>query len=421
MKGIVSVLELITASVILFIAISYILPDLSFENYWEQAKLVIFARDILSTLEAKNLTYYYAFDKILLENYILSYVKYENFTLLPASSTQGALKKTIIVACNCSDAQINELSKIQTLFFNNRTVTLNFVQANLDKIPPSDVLVIIGYKNLTPYKNELQRYLSSGNGIVEFSDITQEPDETHKLIFNFNYYGTITNNNFNLTLIKPKNVSYESYKAYKYLVYLPLFFNTTPSFSLAGCDPKTREFFLDFYSKSHRFLVCNSTFVYYDSDGNGDLDANTTLGNLFSIESQTMFLNYIGYNKTFVTLSYRNFSYPNYLPSSFALMQPSDNDNTRILIVASNQTHSYPAVIVDERSQERVAWTFDIFKNGLDDAEANLVKALLIWASNKKEQIPTYLKYGIFQDYIVTYNQDMFEVFRFTLALSYPF
>jgi hypothetical protein len=227
-KGFIFVLEMITTVIILFIMfnfffspgggnifLNFVQPFVSFRHKWDEALLNLLTRDIILSLERNNKLYDYSFDPSRLKKFL-----YQQ-NLVPSSltvwsGTENAIKKEITIACNCPDDIVTELEKYN-LKINGRDISFVVVPSGLQPIPKSDVLLIWGYKDLTPYHDSLLNYLKIG-GIVEVSDITNLDNE-HREIF-----GLTTSNSFPTTPIsylefsrKPENSRDIIYEAWKYL------------------------------------------------------------------------------------------------------------------------------------------------------------------------------------------------------------
>ena len=132
MKGIVTIIELIVVVTILFVAFGIFFPPFRYEHRWEDAALSLQARDIFLSLEALGKVYEASFNSTLLNS--LTELMVGKPTLLRMwGATQGTFKPVILVACNCSEEQIGNISEwVGKIKVNNRTLELVFLQSSLD-------------------------------------------------------------------------------------------------------------------------------------------------------------------------------------------------------------------------------------------------------------------------------------------------
>jgi hypothetical protein len=216
-KGFVFLVEMITTAIILFITFNFFFPSISFKHKWDEALLSLLSRDVILSLERNKELYKYSFDFSGLKDFL-----YTN-RLIPSSlivwsGTENAIKKEITIACDCPDDAINDLkNSLRNVKVNGRVISFVIIPSGLQPIPKSDVLLIWGYKDLTPYHDSLLNYLKNG-GVVEISDIANL-DNGHREIF-----GLTTSNSFPVAPIsylefsrKPENSRDIIYETWKYL------------------------------------------------------------------------------------------------------------------------------------------------------------------------------------------------------------
>ena len=93
------------------------------------------------------------------------------------------------------------------------------------------------------------------------------------------------------------------------------------------------------------------------------------------------------------------------------------------MVKAAKGASKYPSVILNKIGDTGVAWIADFSEDGFDDAEKLLLTSLLFWASNKRTTSDQVLdiSLGYMTSYVTIENIDMFEVYKFSLGLGYPF
>jgi hypothetical protein len=131
----------------------------------------------------------------------------------------GTIKGRLIIACNCTEQQQN-LLKVWTngLTVNGRAVEVYVVRTNLDEINmPSDVLLIWGYRDITPFRDSLLGYIKKENGIVEMMNFPIDPEPVQQEIFGITNaqvgWGSSSADEI-VDVTTAKNVTYQAYKIY---------------------------------------------------------------------------------------------------------------------------------------------------------------------------------------------------------------
>jgi len=91
--------------------------------------------------------------------------------------------------------------------------------------------------------------------------------------------------------------------------------------------------------------------------------------------------------------------------------------------ISESPPREYPAVILNRFGETGVAWVASFSEDGVSDDEKLLLTSLLFWASNKRETSTevTNLRIGYMTSYVNVKNLDMFEAYKFSLGLGYPF
>ncbi len=192
-KAFVSILEMIVVVATLVVAFSILFPGFSYQNRWEQAFISLKGRDLILTSDRLGNLYKYSFNETALQIFLDTVVPTSETSLIHWSATDGAIKPIVTVACICTEEQKNALiSWIGRFKVNNRNIDFDIVSSSLDPIySASDVLLIWGDRDLTPYKNNLENYLKAGNGIVEIMDLKGNLDVVQESIFGLDKCGNL--------------------------------------------------------------------------------------------------------------------------------------------------------------------------------------------------------------------------------------
>jgi hypothetical protein len=456
MKGQINIVELIFVLVALLIAFGVLFPGFVYENKWKDANILINSRDLILTIDRTGNLYNYSFDKKSLSLF-LDKVSAENKTNLVAwSEIEGTVQDRFIVACNCTREQIEAMSSwYDGLKINGRNVKLLFVQSSLGNIPEeTDVLLIRGYTPLDSYLPNFQNYVSKGIGIVEMMDFMGSldlvnNDRVQTQIFGLNWVDVKKRQSDNMDFSsQPKNSSDTIYYPYKYFYHLPFPLKTYSSKSIVGCQYQPSGLGnLSLGSVNYSFWICSPTSVRFDTDGNGVEDTSVSLGDNVTIGGYNFVLSYIDDNNA-ISLSFRpKYTFSDFLTYIFPpgtpdpqgwgygtkridVINPIDGNMEKVLIksVSTSPPGEYPAVILNTVSISRVAWIPDFTastrdKNTQSDDSKNLLLSLLFWASKKRATPVLYqpIKTGYLSSYINVKNTDMFEVYKFSLGLAYPY
>lgn len=421
MKGQIILVELVTVLVALLIAFGILFPRFVYKNKWKEASLILFSRDLILTMDRIGNLYQYSFDGFALNDFLSGIVR-EKF-LIPWSEIENTFPNRIVVACNCTEEEISRMNFwFNPLFINNRRVYILIQRATLEEIPKeADVVLIMGYKNLTNYKSTLAQLISREVGIIEAMnfDSPSKIDITQSQIFGINCSGSVEATNY-MNFSKPSRASDMVYFPYKNFFHIPLPLNS--SFTSNYPENCVNEGNLVINRTSYKFWICNNSYVWFDVDGNGTWDKLVRIQEKVTIGKFNFTLSYIHESKV-IALSFSNrpeYLFGSYLPVGNCNVLPNDGNNRRILVKAVNSSLSqeYPAVVLNS---SRVAWMYDFGKTPSDD-EKNLLLSLILWASRKKSLIlPAQIQRGFSTSYVNVQNRDIFEVYKFTLGISYPY
>jgi len=439
MKGVINLIEVITVLIVVFLAFSIFFPGFAYKNRWSDAYLTLLARDSILTMDRLGNLYNYSFSPDSLQSYLDGALPFSQTNLIAWSDTDGVIKNNFIIACNCTEEQITMLSGwFSGMTFNGRTVNVLIPKTNLESIgQPSDVLLILGYKSLGAYQQNIQNYINSEKGVVElvnFSDVTQvNSDLTQQKIFGLNAV-SIGSGSVQSTDSFPRNPANTSdifYGAYKYFYHIPIPVKTIPNqtmtvpndVAIQDCGNFTQGN-ITLRGVQRRFWDCSS-FIYFDTDQNGQADTQVLPGDDFTLGTTNLHLNYIaGYNRVGISIR-PTFVFNDFLHSStnsqLMDIQPIDGNQNKIILTA--QPSGYPVVILNQTGVSRAAWIANFSDGGAGDDEKLLLASVLLWASNKRSEsiLSPNIKVGLETTYINTANQDMFEVYKFGLGLGSPF
>jgi len=185
--GQATILEVISALVLLFTTFYIMFKPIEFKDSWKDAMLTVLGRDLLLSLDFTGR----------LENTFPSDEKIKGFlekttianeSIFSFVETKGTFKNNIIIAANCTQERIARFADWYALTpLNRRYINIFFIPTKLDNIPEySDLLLICGYVNLEKYRENILKYLSKGKGIIEISDFGSTIDRVTREIFGIN-------------------------------------------------------------------------------------------------------------------------------------------------------------------------------------------------------------------------------------------
>ncbi|MEM5772695.1 MAG: hypothetical protein QXL86_00480 [Candidatus Aenigmatarchaeota archaeon] len=421
MKAQIILVELITVLIALLISFGILFPRFVYKNTWKEATLMLLSRDLILTMDRTGNLYQYSFDQLALNDFLNKTIR-EKF-LIHWNEVENAFPNRIVVACNCTEEEINEMNFwFNPLLINNRRIYILIQRSSLEEIPQeADVILIMRYKNLTNYKPILTQSILKGIGIVEVMnfDSSSKIDITQTQIFGINCTGSTGASGY-MNFSKPASALDMVYLPYKNFFHIPLPLNS----SLASNYPENCKNEGNFVINrtNYKFWICNDSYVWFDVDANGVWDKLVKIQEKVTIGKFNFTLSYIFENKS-ISLSFSNkpeYLFGSYLSVGNCNILPNDGNIKRILIKAVNQSSSreYPAVILNS---SKIAWMYDFGNNPSDD-EKNLLLSLVLWASRKKSLVlPAQIQRGFSTSYLNVQNKDIFEIYKFTLGLSYPY
>lgn len=461
-KGVINFIEAIFVIIIIFTAFAVLFPGLSFKNRWSDATIILSARDLLVTMDRLNIIYQNSFNSTSLQRFIDLAFPVNRTSLVAWSTVEGTLKNMTVVACNCSDQQIQNLTYwMSGMQVNGRDASMVFIKTKLESINPSDAVLIWGNTNLdTPQiMSSLINYLKNGGGIVEINDISSssqtQPGGVQQQIFGLTYSGSIVPGSGTYFEVsdyfprKPASSSDIIYGTYKYFSHIPAPLKTFQMSSSIPLETGMQQpLCLDAYQgnvtlndTSHSFWICNSTTVYFDANNNSLADTPVSVGGKFSLSNvATNFtLNYVKYPSQIGISFDPNYNFQDFLTAMTSpgtscadaqyidyVIQPADGNMLRVPV---NSTLKLPAVVLNN-TLGRTAWIADFANNPnfnctsfakIGDDNKLLLASLLLWASNKQQTITATNINGLVIPYVNVQNSDMYEVYKLNLGLGSPF
>jgi len=405
--GQTTILEAISAIILLFTAFYFIFKPLSVKDNWQIANLVTLGRDILLSLDFTGNLYNASFSEIALKNFIdkTSISKESIFLYILPEET---FKDTIIVATNCTQDRIKRFSEwYGLLVINKRYINIFFIPTNLTNIPEySDVLLICGPIDLTNYNTNLLQYLSSGKGIIEIADFTNI-DPTSQTIFGITISST-SQPNTDVYINIPSSITSDIYYPYKFFYNVPLLINSTYR------DPSSGRFYGNFTFRNYIIpyeIDYQSRKVYFATDPIVSASERQS----FILNGYNFFLSYllsdsaisISFKKTYNFTSFRG-------NNNIAL---TDNNDQRIFLYEGTTTSKMPVAVLNS---SKVAWIadFDRYNNATHDQKLALLSLILTVSGKKYYYSEAYNVYKI--PYLDVENYDIYEVYKATLGITYP-
>lgn len=429
-KGIATILEFLAVIMALFIAFNIFFPGVAYESNWDDAYAILLGRDMLASLVATDDLHSYMSDETSMQNFFDELFPVSNYVFW---YKMEGLKDKINVACNCTNEQIGKLREWSTgLRLNDRDISMFFCYAELDKpgstcMEDSDVLIIWSYKNLN--EQNLRNYLMEGKGIIEIVDFTAAPDAVQQNIFGITSGGSF--DGVEDEILKPYDTTQITYGPYKLFYHMPLALYATEGATLAECQSSMRGTFN--LTLTHSFWTCNTTYVFFDTDGDGSKDTPPLEpGNLTTIEGSDFLVNYVdSINKIRISFSdsttYKFDDFAN--PGSILPIVPNDGDEERIFVqMDGTATPIACGVILNNLYDSGTAWVANFGRTGLGmpnvgDDHKQLMLSLIVWASNKRtgtEDLPVIQK-GHTASYVEVNNIDVFEIYNYEIGVGSPY
>ena len=404
--GQTTMLEVVSALVLLFTAFYFIFKPIVFKDNWQAATLSIIGKDLLLSLDFLSKLYNASFSEETLKDF-LSRTSIANESLIISIYPEKTIKESIIVAANCTQEKIKRFSEwYGLLVFNRRFINIFFVPSNLTNIPEyTDLLLICDYINLTNYKSNILSYLSKGKGIIEISDLNSI-DDTTKEIFGIDIAASSQpSGDINITI--PSSVYSDNYYPYKFFYNVPLVVNATSLNTTSGNfigNFTFRNYVVPFeidYSSKKVYFRLTSTISVKERES-------------FNISSYNFTLSYILTNSSFAISFRKVYNFTNFRGSNNIIL--TDGNQQRIFLYESSSNNPPVAVL----NTSKVAWIadFDRYNNATHDQKLALLSLILTVSGKKYYYSEPYSVYKI--PYLDVENYDIYEVYKSTLGITYP-
>jgi hypothetical protein len=401
-------MELIITGILLFVTFGLLFPRFVYETKWEDAKLILTSRDVVITSDRVGLLYTHSFNPTIFQEFVKELFPVPEIRLwLSGSET---IRSTLLIACNCTLTQIQQLEKwFDGLRVNGREINVDFCQTDLTTIDRCgeqevEAAFIFGYSE--DFKEDetleaLQTLIEYGKGVVEmlnFASAEQANLPVQQEIFRIQWGEIAPAGETNFARL-PDNSLDLIYGPWKYFYHIPVplsvtngnfsFRDTTYSFWLVGDE------------------VC------FDTNENNECDVNDLQVKVEESFTLNDSLN-IPYN---FSLRYAK---PQWIGISFdrtykfdfsgAQVAPTAGETHRILL---QDQAGAPTSILNVLT----AWLKDLTLDGVKDDERLLLISLLLWVSDKGP-LPVPFPTGYLTSYVDVINQDMFEVYRVDVGIS---
>ncbi len=456
MKGQISIVEAIISAIALFIAFNMMISTGEYQTKWEESLSSLHGRDVLVTGDRLGRLHDYSFSPADFNSEFLNKIEAIKDSIRKVE-TQGALKNTVHIACDCTPDQITYLQNILTdVKFNTRGVNAVVCSTELPMIETCgtstrypDALVIWRdkFRELSPYTSILLDFINDGNGLVEITDVPNskvdgqgnDDDEGQKRIFGLkSIAGTFPPPPRLDEFLKPRNSSQLSYQSYKWFYHLPYLLKGTASESvpvegIPPCASAMRGEF-KFQDNANKFWICGIASVYWDTDGNNKADTVVTKRNKFSIGTSNFFLNYIDSSDK-IRISFKlDYQFDDFIRRGEAhnKLAPIDDDRNKVLLSMgfwdAEREKPIAAIIFNGTESGKTAWVADFARNARDldklnklgDDYEQLLASLVFSISNKKTR-ETFQQTGQITSYINVNSTDMLEIYKIELSIGKPF
>ncbi|MFZ8829892.1 MAG: hypothetical protein ACO2OO_00335 [Candidatus Aenigmatarchaeota archaeon] len=404
--GQTTMLEVVSALVLLFTTFYFIFKPVAFKDNWQAATLSKIGKDLLLSLDFIGKLYNASFSEEVLKDF-LGRTSIANESLIISIYPERTIKEIIIVAANCTQDRIKEFSEwYGTIIFNRRFVNVFFVPSDLTKIPEyTDLLLICGYINLTNYKYNVLSYLSKGKGIVEISDFTVIDDATREI---FGITTTSPQPTTDVYINKPLDFSSSIYYPYKFFYNIPILINATSINTTSG------NYIGNFTFRNYTIpfeIDYNLKRVYFRTNSTISVSER----NMFSLYGYDFFLSYILSNSSFAISFKKIYNFTDFRGNNNIKL--TDGDEQRIFLYEGSSQSKVPVAVMNT---SKVAWIadFDRNNNATHDQKLALL-SLILTVSNKTPYFrEPYSAYSL--SYLNVENYDIYEVYKVTLRITYP-
>lgn len=444
MKGQISITEAIISAIALFIAFNMIIPTGEYQTKWKESLNSLEGRDILISAERSGKLHDYPFSPAFRTDF-LSKIDSIKDTIVK-NETQGTVKNTIYVACDCTPEQRDYLQEIlNDIKLNTRGINAKVCISTLPTIDTCgsstkypNAVVIWGNKNLGENEiNALTDFAKDGNGIIEIADLDQPQANAlaQQTIFGIKWtsQGDFVSNQ--IQILKPRNSSLATYQSYKWFYHLPYLLNAPTGLGSIPVDPPLtsscatiKQGNFKFQGADHLFWICDGASVYFDTNGNNNADIGPiTKGQSFSLGSSNFKLNYIESTDK-IRVSFKSeyrFNDFLFVDNNHNKIFPFDDNKDKILLAMGfwNSQTPVSALVLNKFENGLTAWLANFGRSGLSSTgndHKQLISSLIFSASNKNTK-QTFQQVGQIISYINANNTDMLEIYKIDLSIGTPF
>ncbi len=184
-KGFIHLIEIIFISIVVLLLLNQFTVIPPARSSWDREKLALIGSDLLFSLDMTGIDW---FDRGQVSASIEKALEVTN--VRHSVSIRNALSPSLSVGCICTLQELSILQGyLEPFAINNRTInfTVTRIEHTSPAFPVSHDAIVIGQtsflsQNLTSLQQDMETYLSTGRGLVAFSD-PLSPNEVQRGIF----------------------------------------------------------------------------------------------------------------------------------------------------------------------------------------------------------------------------------------------
>lgn len=441
-KGIINTIEVILVLLVVFVSFNIFFPDTAISHDWTDAYAFLSSRDLISALASSGEIHTYMSNDTKMQ--ILLNGLFPESNLIFWYKLDG-IQDEILVACNCTRPQIEEMNRwARSLRVNDRDITMVFCNATLEDmsstcVKNSDAMLILEDVKISNYLDKLLLYLEEDKGLVTVSDLSYGLDAATTQLFGIDSGGN--GGDENNTMTEPDTYIELGQEPRKYFYDIPiaLIADDTTTDLTDVCTTVWRGNFT-IREEDHGYWICDGNELYINSQGPGlPPDINNTptdglqLEDQFELEDHSFKFSYLDSSSQFRLTFLENTTYKfvDFIEDSDGPdIITNDGDETRILVRmgGSNYNNDICGVVLNNVSLSRVAWVSNFARPPNDittvgDDHKQLLMSLLLWSSKKAKQsgYVENLEKGFTNSYISVKNIDVFEILKYNIGVGYPY
>ncbi|MBI4896496.1 MAG: hypothetical protein HY832_03015 [Candidatus Aenigmarchaeota archaeon] len=219
MKGVIQILEAITASIILLAALIFFFEPRVVTTDWDQATLQLQLQDLLAT-QTQTIPFQEA---VLNRNAEQLRSLFSSFTPFSTSIAyavriNGIPNPKINIGCLCLglDAQKLRTTLGNKVTYHGRDITFSVTNISIGQINDYDIVYFFDPNTLFTNKRTIESFVQQGGSVVLQSDLDQAKAISVQSIFNFTSLGTPPSSQYQALFYNPDVIGVESYKLQKY-------------------------------------------------------------------------------------------------------------------------------------------------------------------------------------------------------------